>query len=176
MDVGYSATIQSAIQHALGIRLVGFYMAVTEAAAKVRAQGGYAFGAFARGEEAAAFGGAFGLLLEAVLTAPHGQVTGYARRGLWRRAQPVHVPVDAARSRFVRLGRVHAGILSACLERLSVHGLQPEADPLAMLRRLGEGTVSVSPEIREMLRVEDRFCGNGEIDVLSRLAPQPGAR
>lgn len=170
VDVGYSATIQSAIQHVLGIRLVGFYMAVTEAAAKVRAQGGYAFGAFARGEEAAGFGGAFGLLLEAVLTAPHGQVIGYRRRGFRRRAEPVHDPDRSRQVRFGLVERVHAGILSACLERLAGHGLQPEADPLAMLRRLGQGTVSVSADIREILRVEDAFCGNGEIDVLGRMS------
>jgi hypothetical protein len=168
VDVGYSATIQSAIQKTLGISLVGFYMAVTEAARKTGEEGGYAFGAFAEGGEAAQFGGAFGLFLEAVLSAPHGQVIGYAPTADGGGTEPVFDIGGAAQQAFPILQRIHAGIHAYCLGRMAAHGLQPEADPFATLRRLGAGAITVAPEIRRALFVEDAFCGNGEIDVLAR--------
>lgn len=174
VDVGYGATMQSAIQKTLGISLVGFYMAVTASARKVGEEGGHAFGAFAEGDAAACFGGEFGLFLEAVLSAPHGQVVGYTVPK--RRRQPSAPLFDAdgaSQHAFPVLEAIHAGILSHCLDRLATHGLQPEADPFAMLRRLGEGTIAVPPEIGRALSVEDAFCGNGEIDVLARSARAP---
>ena len=178
VDVGYSATIQTAIQHTLGVRLAGFYMAVSDAAGKAEAgrAGGYAFSAFARGIPAATFAGECGLPLEAVLSAPHGQVIGYAPPTRGRRgapASPVFGVPGLAQLHFPTLQRVHDGIQSHCLDRLSAHGLTAAADPLAMLRRLGRGEISVAPEIRAALMVEDAFCGNGEIDVLAR-ARSPG--
>lgn len=180
VDVGYSATMQSAIQKTLGIGLAGFYMAVTEAARKVAGEGGYAFGAFAQGAAAAEFGGEFGLLLEAVLSAPHGQVIGYtvpdrhhpAQSGAAPRpSEPIFDAQGASQRRFPILERLHAGIQAFCLERLATHGLQPEADPFAALRRLGKDGIAVPSELRSALFVEDAFCGNGEIDVLARAAP-----
>ncbi len=173
VDVGYSATMQSAIQQTLGIRLVGFYMAATEAAQQVGETGGYAFGAFAEGASAMRFGSDFGLFLEAVLSAPHGQVTGYAAPGDApppAPGEPVFDPGGASQRAFAILERVHAGIRAYCLERLATQGLQPEPDPFAALRRLGEGAVWLPAEIRQALFVEDAFCGNGEIDVLARAA------
>ncbi|WP_428392371.1 hypothetical protein [Lichenicoccus sp.] len=173
VDVGYSATIQTAIQHTLGVRLAGFYMAVSDAAAKAEAgrAGGYAFAAFARGAATATFAAECGLPLEAVLSAPHGQVIGYAPPTRGRRAAPVSPVFGApglAQLHFPMLQRVHDGMHVYCLDRLSAHGLQAAPDPLAMLRRLGRGEVSVAPEIGSALMVEDAFCGNGEIDVLAR--------
>jgi hypothetical protein len=169
VDVGYSATIQSAIQKTLGTGMIGFYMAVTEAARKTSDEGGYAFGAFAEGAAAAQFGGEFGLFLEAVLTAPHGQVIGYtASSDGGGASEPVFEAGGAAQHAFPMLERIHAGIHAYCLGRLASHGLQPEADPFATLRRLGGGSVTLAPEIRQALFVEDAFCGNGEIDVLAR--------
>ena len=173
VDVGYSATMQSAIQKTLGIRLVGFYMATTDAAQRVGEDGGYAFGAFAEGAAATRFGGEFGLLLEAVLSAPHGQVIGYAAPGGADEPDPGEPVFDvggAAQRAFPTLERIHAGIRAHCLERVATHGLQPDTDPFAPLRRLGEGSVKLSAEIRRALFVEDAFCGNGEIDVLARAA------
>ena len=173
VDVGYSATMQSAIQHTLGIRLVGFYMAATEAAQKVGESGGYAFGAFAEGASATRFGSDFGLFLEAVLSAPHGQVSGYTPPGAVPppdAGKPVFDAGGASQRAFATLERIHAGIRDYCLERLATQGLQPEPDPFAALRRLGEGSVELPAEIRQALFVEDAFCGNGEIDVLARAA------
>ena len=173
VDVGYSATIQTAIQHSLGVRLAGFYMAASDAAGKAEAgkAGGYAFAAFARGSAAATFAAECGLPLEAVLSAPHGQVIGYAPPPRGRRrapASPVFGAPGLAQLHFPTLQRVHDGMQAFCLDRLSTHGLVAAADPLAMLRRLGRGEISVTSEIRSALMVEDAFCGNGEIDVLAR--------
>ena len=134
---------------------------------------GYAFGAFAEGASATRFGGDFGLLLEAVLSAPHGQVTGYAAPGDTLPAgagEPVFEAGGASQRAFATLERMHAGIGTYCLGRLATHGLQPEPDPFAGLRRLGGGAVRLPAEIRQALFVEDAFCGNGEIDVLARVA------
>jgi hypothetical protein len=177
VDVGYSAAIQSAVQKILGIRLVGFYMAATEAARRTGEEGGFAFGAFAEGAGAAQFGGAFGLFLEAVLSALHGQVIGYtvpARQG--GTSEPVFAEDGASQRAFKVLERIHAGIRAYCLDQLAKHGLQePDGDPFAMLRQLGAGAITVAPEIRRALFVEDAFCGNGEIDVLARAGISDGS-
>ena len=173
VDVGYGATMQSAIQKTLGIGMVGFYMAATDAAHKVGAEGGYAFGAFAEGAAAASFGGEFGLLLEAMLSAPHGQVIGYTipkRRRHSGRSEPLFDAGGASQREFPMLERLHAGVQAYCLERLATHGLQPLADPFDGLRRLGAGGIIVPLEVRAALFVEDAFCGNGEIDVPARVS------
>lgn len=149
-------------------------MAATEAARKVVEEGGYAFGAFAHGADAARFGDEFGLLLEAVLSAPHSQVSGHTKPQGRKRllpGGPVFDPDGASQRASPVLERLHAGIEAYCLERLDTHGLHPDADPFAMLRRLGEGGLAVPPELRAALFVDDAFCGNGEIDVLARARP-----
>lgn len=112
----------SAIQKELEFRLGGFYMAATEAARKVEEEDAHAFFAFAQEPDVARSGGEFGLLLEAVLSVPHCQVSGYTRPR-WRKAllpgRPVFDPGGAS--------------------RLAGYGLHPEADSLAMLRRLDGG-------------------------------------
>ena len=176
VDVGYSATMQSAIQNILGLGLTGFYMATTDAAGKVGDAAGYAFAAFAEGAEADGFSAVFGLLLEAVLTAPHGQVTGYdaPKRRRKRRSEPVCEPLFAtggtAQHGFAVIERIHSGITGYCLNRLATEGLQPEKDPFLLLRKLSQGSVTLAASIRQVLCVEDAFCGNGEIDVLGRIA------
>ncbi len=173
VDVGYSATMQTALQAAMGRPLVGLYMGVSHAAAQVRTGGGHAFGAFADGN-VASFTGGYGLMLEAFLTAPHGQVIGYD--------DGVSPPVPRFRDgglsqrRFPVLERIYQGAERYALELVACWGpellelpFQPQA-ATAMLDAVRTGRLRLAPEVLGALSVEDDFCGNGEIDVFGRLA------
>ncbi len=177
VDVGYSATMQTALQAATGRPLIGLYMGVSQAASQVRAGGGHAFGAFADGD-VESFTGGYGLMLEAFLTAPHGQVIGYD--------DAVSPPAPRFRHdglsqrQFPTLERIYAGVERYALELIACWGpellelpFRPEA-ATAMLEAVRDGRLRLGPDVLGALSVEDDFCGNGEIDVFGRLLrPEP---
>ncbi|MGI4748067.1 MAG: rhamnan synthesis F family protein [Janthinobacterium lividum] len=169
VDVGYSGTMQSAIQGVLGQPLVGLYMGVSEAAVQVRRLGGHAFGAFAQGD-VGSFTGGYGLMLEAFLTAPHGQVIGY---------DASHAPVfrhdGQSQKQFAVLERLYQGAEAYALTLMRTYGpdlldfpFSPEA-ATSMLQAVRDGRLRLSSELMAGLAVEDDFCGNGEIPVFSHL-------
>lgn len=173
VDVGYSGTMQSAIQGVLGQPLVGLYMGVSEAAAQVRRLGGHAFGAFAEGD-VGSFTGGYGLMLEAFLTAPHGQVIGYDED---------HAPVfrhdGQSQKQFATLERLYQGAEAYALTLMRTYGpdlldlpFRPEA-ATSMLQAVRDGRLKLSSELVASLAVEDDFCGNGEIAVFSHLGIPP---
>ena len=177
VDVGYSGTMQRAIQTALGRPLVGLYAGVSAEAQQVRLQGGHAFGAFAQGD-VASFTGGYGLMLEAFLTAPHGQVIGYDD------SQSPPVPLfrhdGASQRHFALLERLYQGVEEYALGLVRDYGpdlldlpFRREA-ATAMLQAVRDGRLRLSPDLMAILAVEDDFCGNGEIPVFSQLAT-PGA-
>jgi hypothetical protein len=169
VDVGYSGTMQSAIQGILGQNLVGLYMGVSEAAAQVRRLGGHAFGAFAEGD-VGSFTGGYGLMLEAFLTAPHGQVIGYDQD---------HAPVfrhdGQSQKQFATLERMYQGAEAYALTLMRTYGpdlldlpFRPEV-ATSMLQAVRDGRLKLSSGLMASLAVEDDFCGNGEIAVFSHL-------
>ncbi|MCQ8240735.1 rhamnan synthesis F family protein [Rhizosaccharibacter radicis] len=171
VDVGYSGTIQNALQRALGRPLIGFYMGVSEAAAQLRAGGGHAFGFFADGN-VADFTGGYGLMIEAFLTAPHGQVLGYDGPD----AVPRFGPHGQAQQGFAVLERMYAGVERYALELLDAYGpclmrlpFQPHA-ATAMLEAFRRRRLVLDPALTAVLSVEDDFCGNGEIPVFAGIA------
>ena len=178
VDVGYSATMQTALQAATGRPLVGLYMGVSHAAAQVRAGGGHAFGAFADGN-VASFTGGYGLMLEAFLTAPHGQVIGYDD-GVSPPA-PRFRHDGLSQRRFATLERLYEGAERYALELIACWGPELLELPFrpqtatAMLEAVRIGRLRLAPDLLGALSVEDDFCGNGEIDVFGRMvSPWPG--
>ncbi len=181
VDVGYSGTMQTAIQTALGRPLIGLYMGVSHDAAQVRAGGGHAFGAFADGN-VADFTGGYGLMLEAFLTAPHGQVTGYDDAAV--PATPLFRHDGLSQDVFPTLERIYDGVEHYALALLRCWGpdlldlpFRPEA-ATAMLQAVRDRRIRLSPALMAALSVEDDFCGNGEIAVFRHLgldgaAPPP---
>ncbi len=172
VDVGYSGTMQTAIQTALGQPLIGLYMGVSHDAAQVRAGGGHAFGAFADGN-VADFTGGYGLMLEAFLTAPHGQVTGYDDGAV--PAAPLFRHDGLSQRVFPILERIYDGVEEYALSLIRCWGpdlldlpFRPEA-ATATLQAVRDRRVRLSPELMAVLSVEDDFCGNGEIAVFRHL-------
>ncbi len=172
VDVGYSGTMQSAIQTALGRPLIGLYMGVSHDAAQVRAGGGHAFGAFADGN-VADFTGGYGLMLEAFLTAPHGQVVGYDDSAV--PAKPLFRHDGLSQDVFPTLERIYDGVEEYALTLIRCWGpdlldlsFRPEA-ATAMLQAVRDRRIRLSPELMAALSVEDDFCGNGEIAVFRHL-------
>ncbi len=105
VDVGYSATIQKMMQLSLGQPLIGLYMTTFDAAQMVERDGGAAFSCFRAGAENPETSSlpvlAYGLAVEAFLTAPHGQVVGY-ESGRTDRAPVQGRSADPGRARYPR--------------------------------------------------------------------------
>jgi FMN phosphatase YigB (HAD superfamily) len=174
VDVGYSGTMQAAIQRMLGRPLIGLYMGVSQDAAQVRAGGGYAFGAFVEGD-VGGFTGGYGLMLEAVLTAPHGQVIGYDIAT--SPPSPLFRHDGVSQRTFAVLERLYDGAEEYALDLLRCYGpdlldlpFRAEA-ATAMLQAVRDGRLRLSPDLMAALSVEDDFCGSGEIPVFSQLVP-----
>jgi hypothetical protein len=169
VDIGYSATIQKALQTALGLPLTGFYLASFDAAASVADNGGQAYGCVAENirpftSDAPVLKNPF--LMEAFLTAPHGQLTGFSPD-----LQPVFKPASLTPQEADTLADLHQGALDCCLALLEVYGpdlLHAEmgtALPQEFFRMAMEGQLILPDEVAAMLRVEDDFCGNGQMQV-----------
>jgi FMN phosphatase YigB (HAD superfamily) len=173
VDLGYSATIQKALQAATGRPLGGYYFATQPAAREAEAQGGHVEAYFGMGVEGQPAPEILrhDLLLEAFFAGPSGQVDGYADHdGL---VAPVHGAEPEAGMNFVQLRRVAEGMEAYCLELARAYGpaiLRAEYDPdlaLEPFRRLTSGWGGIPECLRLALLVEDEFCGRKTPRVLS---------
>lgn len=179
VDVGYSATIQTLLQAILRRPLHGFYLATAPRAGAVRAQGGEAYGCFQdalRGDLRPEGFMRKTVLLEAFLTAPHGQLSHFERRA-GGHAGPVFMENGVSQRWFAVLERVFEGALDYCLAAVGAGGpelleaiVPARASALAALDGVFEGAIPVGETISRGMSLEDAFCGNGEISGL----PGPG--
>lgn len=171
VDIGYSATIQKNLQEVLRRPLVGFYMGAFDKAQEVEEQGGYAFGCLAEGiapwtSDCPAL--RHSLLMEALLTAPHGQVLSFTSGEL---SEPVFKPKPMNDLQLKLLTDLHEGVKDYCRDLLTVYGpeiLLTDIEllmPQEFLRMLVKQIIRIPPNLAENLRVEDDYCGNGEIVV-----------
>jgi hypothetical protein len=171
VDLGYSATIQKALQTVLGRPLIGCYFGATLKAREAEAAGGIVGACF--GEELPSeplpeiLGNA--ILLEAFFAGPTGQADGY--REDMGRIIPVHCPEPESGQAFARLREVAAGMEAYCLDLVSAYGpaiLCAEfGSQLAMepLLQLLSGSGRIPESLRPALKVDDTFCGNDTWDV-----------
>jgi FMN phosphatase YigB (HAD superfamily) len=167
VDIGYSGTIQSCLQDVLGQPLEGFYMATWPGIARALSKGGAATGYYMDGQEAAqsVLGGDLFLIVEAVLTAPHGQVIGFKTEpgGIQPRFK------NETRSNFAYLQRIIDGAKDYVRDLLGAYG--PEAalviySPRACetpLQRLIEKNLRAPIGFWPELQVEDEYCGNSNL-------------
>ncbi|MBE7179598.1 MAG: hypothetical protein INR71_00020 [Terriglobus roseus] len=170
VDIGYSATVQDALQRLLGARLAGLYMGTSHAASRVYQTGGVALGCFASGDaELSGFTGTFGLMLEAVLTAPHGQAVGYSLL-----TGPIFRDGGISQSSTEILERIYRGMETYALGLIHRWGagvLQVPFDAgvsTSMMQAVKDGRLLLAPDLTRALSVEDDFCGSGEIPVFDR--------
>jgi FMN phosphatase YigB (HAD superfamily) len=167
VDVGYSATIQKMMQVALGQPLVGFYMTTFDTAQGVEKDGGSAFSCFSAGTENPETSSlpvlAYGLAVEAFLTAPHGQVVGYETVG--DRIAPLFKADPRTAAEHAVLAELHAGAEQYIIDTLDLYGADllqaeiPSKGPQEFLRLLMQGQIATPSEPMRMLGVEDDFCG-----------------
>lgn len=167
VDVGYSATIQKMMQVALGRPLVGFYMTTFDTAQGVEKDGGAAVSCFRAGTENPETSAlpvlAYGLAVEAFLTAPHGQVVGYETVG--DRIAPMFKADPRSPDEHAVLAELHAGAEQYIIETLDLYGADllqaeiPTRGPQEFLRLLMQGLLATPSEPMRMLGVEDDFCG-----------------
>ncbi|MCH4092137.1 rhamnan synthesis F family protein [Acetobacter sp.] len=176
VDVGYGGTIQRHLQTALDVSFTGFYIAAEPGMRRVEKTGGLAFGLLASGERALAFRHEASIFLEAILTAPHGQVTGYDTSVTPPR--PRFASGGLSQQNFPILERIIDGAEAYLTDLLDSYGpsvLQAlqhgEAAALAPLSALQRGAIRLSSEISGALFTEDAFCGRGEISVINEGFP-----
>jgi FMN phosphatase YigB (HAD superfamily) len=172
VDIGYSATIQKGLQTALAIPLNGFYLATFDAAKHVDEGGGRAFGCLAEfippfASDQPALRAP--ILMEAFLTAPHGQVNGFQEEQ--GRIAPIFKAAPHSADETPILIRMHDGALDYCMDLLETYGPDllyadiPDAPPQEFIRMATDGALVFPDEVLAMLRVEDEYCGNGNVQV-----------
>ena len=173
VDVGYSGTIQLAMQRVLGRPLVGLYMSARPAAARVEADGGYAYGALADPIDpdlSTPFSRSV-VILETVFTAPHGQVTGFDRQPDGTMS-PRFLPDGPAQRHFAVTERMQRGAQEYCLDLVRtlgplIHELEIDRTlPQVQLDLLAKGGLKLSQDLAKTIIFEDDFCGNGSTEAV----------
>lgn len=168
VDIGYSATIQKALAGYVKPIAGGYYFVTTENARSVANLGQFAKGCF--GDGINAFHSEiplyqYALLFEAVLTAPHGQLLGFAADGTPRYKAP-----GAGQRHFGEIAEIHAGALEFLATVLAVTG--EDFERIGTHHAASQLPIKQVMEYRwrlagdpQALRVEDDFSGNGEISI-----------
>ena len=170
VDIGYSGTIQKSLQDVLSMPFVGFYMGVFDTAEGVEEREGYAFGCLAEGirpwsSDCPAL--QYTLKMEALLTAPHGQLQSFAQED--GRPVPRLKPGTLSPAEAKQLAAMHRGVTMYCDELLDTYGpelLSAEIElmmPQEFLRMVVTQIIRIPDDLAPVLRVEDNFSGNEEI-------------
>lgn len=176
VDIGYGGTIQRHLQTALSVPFTGFYMATEPGMRRVEKTGGLAFGLLANGEQAGAFRQDASIFLESILTAPHGQVTGYDIST--SSPLPRFAAAGLSQQNFTVLTRIINGAeeyltdllesYGPCVLHALQHGTTVALAPLSAFR---SGAIRLSSGLSDVLFTEDAFCGRGEIRAMEECLP-----
>ena len=168
VDIGYAASIQKLLSEFVDGLAGGYYFVTTEKADAVSEKGQFAQGCF--GQSINPFHSdiplyQYALLLEAILTAPHGQLQGFDEQG-----QPRYKAGGLAQEHFADLQQIHAGSLAFLHDALKATGSeffslgQHQRASQLPIRQVMQGRWKLgftSPA----LHVEDNFSGNEELSV-----------
>lgn len=167
VDVGYNGSIQANLQRTLGHGLEGFYMMTQPAVAVVESAGGKASACFAEALENTSDYPLFrySLLLEALLSAPHGQV-----RRLLPDLSFAYAPQSLDDAMIDCLSATHQGAMQFFDDVLNAFGAdwpmikfdQAQLESLFMSFVSGD---LAADELLTTMQVEDYFCGNGILSV-----------
>jgi predicted HAD superfamily hydrolase len=170
VDVGYSGSIQNALQTVLGRGMAGLYLATVEHVNRVEEGDGFAWGCFADRESFATTRCAalqHCRILESFLTAPHGQVLRFESQN--ERAVPVFKREGYSQAAFPSLIEIYEGINSYFDDLIQSFGpevllLAPDlGDSQIPLHALVEHRILLSDRIADDLYLEDEYCGNAEL-------------
>ncbi|HSU31176.1 MAG TPA: rhamnan synthesis F family protein [Bryobacteraceae bacterium] len=170
IDIGYSGSIQNALQTVLDKSLVGLYIATTQDVSRVEGAGGFAFGCFADREtfaETACPVLRHCRILESFLTAPHGQVLRFEVNG--GRATPTFKSGGLSQFAFRTLKEVFKGVDEYFDDLIRSFGPEvllssPNLQIAQLpLRALVEHNMVLPATLVDALYLEDEFCGNAEL-------------
>ena len=182
VDLGYSATIQKALQTVLGRPMIGCYFGTTPGARDAETAGGIiaaCFGEKKAGEQLPDII-RYSILLEAFFAGPTGQVDGYREKD--GTVVPAYHPEPENGPAFAQLCEVATGMKAYCLDLVSAYGpaiLYADFDNRLALEpflRLLSGWGGIPKDLRPALMVDDAFCGNDTLDVLAILETGHGIR
>jgi HAD superfamily hydrolase (TIGR01549 family) len=171
VDIGYSGSIQSALQTILGKGMAGMYLTTVDTVARVEETNGFAWGCFAEREPFATTRcvvSLHGKILESFLTAPHGQVLRFETRN--GHAEPVFKTAGFSQSVFPTLSEINDGVNAYFDDLLAAFGpdvfLTPPdlANAQLTFKALVEHGISLPSAVANALYLEDDFCGNSEIN------------
>lgn len=173
VDLGYSATIQKAVQKTTGKPLFGYYFGTMPSAQDVRQLGGSASACFAEWQPDTPLPEIikYNPLLEAIFAAPMGQVDDYETRD--GRIAPVYDDNPTSGPAFRELELVAEGMQAYCLDLIRAYGsdvLTMDLDPAEATQpilKVIHGWVEIPEALRRAMVVDDAFCGHGNLNVLS---------
>jgi len=172
VDIGYSCTIQKALSTLLGRPLNGYYFAIDNKAAKIKGHGSQArgyLGELINPTISSVVIFKYSLLLEAVLTAPEGQLLNFTcgKDGV----VPVFKLPGLSQKRFDTIAGIHDGMGAFVRDMLSLFGAAaldiefPVPDLISYYQMIATGRVDLG-DLKQSLSVEDEYCGLPEIAVI----------
>ncbi|MGD0854889.1 MAG: rhamnan synthesis F family protein [Dehalococcoidia bacterium] len=172
VDIGYSCTIQKSLIGLLDRPLNGYYFAIDDKAGKIRDGSSQArgyLGELLNPKISAVVIFKHSLLLEAVLTAPDGQLLYFS--GGKDGAVPVFKQPGLAQKRFDVITRIHDGMGTFVRDMLKLFGAAaleiefPVSDMLHYYQMIATGRVDLG-DLKKVLSVEDEYSGLPEIEVI----------
>ncbi len=172
VDIGYSCTIQKALMKLLEIPLNGYYFAIDNKAAKIediesRARG--YLGESVSNSLSALVILKYNLLIEAVLTAPEGQLLYFTagKDGVI----PVFKPAGLSQKYFDVIARIQDGMQAFVHDMLNLFGADmlkvdfPVQEVLFYYQMIATGKIDIG-DLKAALSVEDEYCGTPEVAVI----------
>jgi|GEM_PF-432883 len=175
VDVGYSGTIQEALTEVVSHPLNGYYFITEKPASKLCSSGSDCkayFGEFIDPMKKTLPIHRYSLLLEAVLTAPTGQLLRFCR-GSEDATEiiPEFKDPGISQDKFPIINQIHEGILRFILDMMDRFGSSaldiefPKDLAQLCYELVAKGDLGIG-NLRFALSVEDEYCGNGEISPL----------
>lgn len=173
VDIGYSGTIQAALQGIEARPLTGFYLGLAPQARQVEQNGGRAYGYLAEFESIGASAQpalGYCLLMESFLIAPHGQVASFGWDGGSFAPRFKAPTIDAPTA--LALTEMQSGAARYCAELLTLYGdtiWDAPVDKRVLqepFRALVDGVIKIPRELRSLFSVENEFCGVAAVNPL----------
>jgi hypothetical protein len=172
VDVGYSGSIQKAITKLLGHPIAGYYFVTDKYAAQLSSSKSICRGYFGEYIDPIKNNVSIyrhSLLLEAVLTAPSGQLLYFKedQDGI----EPIYKEPGVSQREFVGIRLIQEGILKFTVDMIDLFGVKgfDIEFPKDVVQRCYEmivtGELGIG-DLKSLLSVEDDFCGNNEISVM----------
>ena len=173
VDLGFAGSIQRSLATILDCSLVGYYFVIHDNVKSIMSDRsiyrGY-FGEFVSPLDCSVPVLRYHLLLESILTSPDGQLLYFHKIG--DRIIPVFKEPGIAQKEFRTVDLIHKGTLNFIEDILDLFGADAldiefpkdiiqRGYELAAIGKLDTG------DLRDYLHVEDQYCNNDEIQVLS---------